>query len=290
LAEYTIENVMVEVGGSGPSDQTSLEWLFEGPVIDGGDHVPEGGFTGVMEALAEGLTIELEQAVTEVRVVEEGVELSTRSGEIWTGSHAIVTVPLGVLKSGAIAFDPPLPQEKIEAMDRLDMGNVERVVLRFEEQWWTPGDLLFVSEELDGRFPFVVDFTADVGVPTLVAFYGGRFSRSIQKNWSDEAIVADLLSVLEDTYGETAPPVLSQEVTHWSTDPFSLGSYSFIPVGASSADLERMGEPAGERVLFAGEATVFEHYQTVHGAMLTGLREARRLGVEEINIPGLERW
>ena len=152
LAEYTIETVMVEVGGSGPSDQTSLEWLFEGPMIDGGDHVPEGGFTGVMEALAEGLTIELEQAITELRVMEEGVELSAASGTIWTGSHAIVCVPLGVLKSGAIAFDPPLPQEKIEAMERLDMGNVERVVLRFEERWWTPRDLLFVSKELDGRF------------------------------------------------------------------------------------------------------------------------------------------
>ena len=290
LAEYTIETVMVEVGGSGPSDQTSLEWLFEGPMIDGGDHVPEGGFTGVMEALAEGLTIELEQAITEVRVMEEGVELSAASGAIWTGSHAIVTVPLGVLKSGAIAFDPPLPQEKIEAMERLDMGNVERVVLRFEEQWWTPGDLLFVSKELDGRFPFVVDFTADVGVPTLVAFYGGRFSRSIQGSWSDEAIVADLLSLLEDTYGTTAPPLLSHEVTHWSTDPYSLGSYSFIPVGASSADLDRMGEPAGDRLRFAGEATAFEHYQTVHGAMLTGLREAKRLGVESIRIPGLEGW
>ena len=290
LAEYTIENVMVEVGGSGPSDQTSLEWLFEGPVIEGGDHVPQGGFSGIMDALAAGLTIELEQVINTVRVVEDGVELTAASGVTWSGSHVIVTVPLGVLKSGAISFDPPLPQEKLEAMEHLDMGNVERVVLRFEERWWTPGDLLFVSEALDGRFPFVVDFTADTGVPTLVAFYGGRFSRSIQGSWSDEAIVADLISLLEDAYGETAAPLLSNEVTHWSTDPFSLGSYAYIPVGASSADLDRMGEPADERVLFAGEATAFEHHQTVHGAMLTGLREARRLGVEEIKVPGLEDW
>jgi polyamine oxidase len=290
LAQYTIENIMVEVGGSGPSDTTSLEWLFEGVGLGGGDHVPEGGYEAVINAMAQGLTIELEQVVEQVRVDDDGVEVVTTTGETWQGSHVVVTVPLGVLKSGAIVFEPPLPEEKLAAIDRLDMGNVERVVIRFEEQWWSAGDLLFVSEAEDGRFPFVVDFTATTGVPTLVAFYGGRYARALQTTQNDEEIVADLVRLLEDVHGSPAPSPLAHEVTHWTTDPYSLGSYSYIPVGASDKDFALLAEPVGERLLFAGEATSFDHYATVHGAMLTGLREAKRLGVIQVQIPGLEEW
>jgi polyamine oxidase len=290
LAQYTIEHVMVEVGGSGPSDKTSLEWLFEGVGLSGGDHVPVEGFETVVDAMAQGLTIALEQVVERVEVQDHGVEVVTTTGETWSGSHVVVTVPLGVLKSGAIEFDPPLPEEKVAAIDRLDMGNVERIVLRFEEQWWSAGDLLYVSAAQDGRFPFVVDFTADTGMPTLVAFYGGRYARALQTTQSDEEIVADLVSLLEEVHGGPAPSPIAHKVTHWSTDPYSLGSYSYIPVGASDTDFGLLAEPVGERLLFAGEATSFDHYQTVHGAMLTGLREAKRLGVTQVRIPGLEEW
>src|SRR5579864_7288713 len=56
-------------------------------------------------------------------------------------SSVLVTVPLGVLKAksgphGAIQFDPPLPSEKINALDKLEMGEVIRVVLRFRERFW----------------------------------------------------------------------------------------------------------------------------------------------------------
>jgi len=33
----------------------------------------------------------------------------------------------------------------------------------------------------------------------------------------------------------------------------------------------------GDRLFFAGEATIKEYYATVHGAYLSGVREARRI-------------
>ena len=36
-------------------------------------------------------------------------------------------------------------------------------------------------------------------------------------------------------------------------------------------------KPASDRVLFAGEATQPEHFATVHGAYLSGVREAQRI-------------
>ena len=48
-------------------------------------------------------------------------------------------------------------------------------------------------------------------------------------------------------------------------------------VGATADDLVALGEPAGPRLLFAGEATVPAYYGTVAAAMISGLREAERM-------------
>ena len=146
----------------------------------------------------------------------------------------------------------------------------------------------YVSAAQDGRFPFVLDFTEQSGSPTLIVLYGGRFSRQIQADWTDDEIMADILSLLEEVYGVTPPDTVDSYVTRWSKDPFSLGSYSYIPVGASPADFEALATPVGERLLFAGEATAWEHHATAHGALISGLRAAKQLGVTEVQIPGLE--
>jgi polyamine oxidase len=60
-------------------------------------------------------------------------------------------------------------------------------------------------------------------------------------------------------------------------DPCARGSYSFLATGSSPDDQDAPAEPAGDRVLFAGETTQPEHFATVHGAYLSGVREAQRI-------------
>ncbi|XP_063730487.1 peroxisomal N(1)-acetyl-spermine/spermidine oxidase-like isoform X2 [Eleginops maclovinus] len=73
--------------------------------------------------------------------------------------------------------------------------------------------------------------------------------------------------------------------SQWFHDPWTCGSYSYPGIGCSAQDLENMMEPLPTKgsllqplqVLFAGEATHPCYYSTVHGALLTGWREADRL-------------
>ncbi len=61
-------------------------------------------------------------------------------------------------------------------------------------------------------------------------------------------------------------------------DPFSLGAYSYMAFGASGGDFDDLAKPIPEHHwYFAGEATVREHFGTVHAAHLSGLREANRI-------------
>ena len=277
----------------GPSALTGLATFWEEEEFAGGDALPVGGFGGLIDWLASDLDIRLGEVVTTVRDTGDAVEVVTASSS-YVADAVVVTVPLGVLKAGTIAFAPPLSTDKLAAIGRLDMGNLEKVVLRFDTAFW--GDALAGGWSVhDGApangvaapFPGIRDFTAAIGPPTVVVFNGGAASRALNDALNDEALVDGALKALGDLVGVTPPPPVATAVTRWRDDPFSRGSYSYIPVGASFDDMCALGRPEWEnRLLFAGEATDSSYYQTVHGAMRSGAREARRFGATS-DIDGL---
>jgi monoamine oxidase len=62
--------------------------------------------------------------------------------------------------------------------------------------------------------------------------------------------------------------------TSWSADPWTLGSYSFLPVGATPRDRRALAAPIAERLFWAGEAVDADDPSTVHGALASGRRAA----------------
>ncbi len=68
--------------------------------------------------------------------VENGEDAKNEMIETYRAEAVLVTVPLGVLKENVIAFDPPLPEEKQSAIDRLGFGNLNKVKLRFFSIWF----------------------------------------------------------------------------------------------------------------------------------------------------------
>ena len=292
VASFALTQLLIEIYESGPPELMSLDNYVEAPYEEfaGGNHVVAGGYVTLVEALADGLDVRLGEPVTGIHHGPDGVAVTTASGE-HRGSHAIVTVPLGVLKAGAIEFDPPLPASKRGAIERLDMGNLEKVVLRFETPFWrergASGTILYIAEN-PGEFPAFVDWTDAAGAPTLVCLYGGRSARDVLAKWADGEIASRAMEGLRDIFGADVPPPTATLVTRWRDDPWARGSYSYLPIGSSPDDMRELGAPVGERLLFAGEATEPELYATVHGALVSGLREARRIAGEAAVLPGLD--
>ena len=291
-ASFALTQLLVDIYESGPADRMSLQAYLESPYeeFEGGNHILPGGYVQVVDALARGIAIRLNEPVSRIAHDASGVTVSTRSGEL-RGSHAIVTVPLGILKAGKIEFDPPLPTSKAAAIERLDMGNLEKVILRFDEPFWheraASSTLLYIAEK-PGEFPGFTDWSDAAGAPSLVCLYGGRSARDVQDQWSDEEIAKGAMAALRDMLGADIPDPVATHVTRWRDDPWTLGSYSYLPIGASADDMRELGQPVGERLLFAGEATVPLYYATVHGALLSGLREARRIVGDAAGLPGLD--
>ncbi|ELU01057.1 hypothetical protein CAPTEDRAFT_98966, partial [Capitella teleta] len=99
----------------------------------------------------------------------------------------------------------------------------------------------------------------------------------------EEEVIAGCMGVLRKAlHNKDIPSPVSMVRTSWGSQRFFCGSYTFIPTGASVNDIESLAEPilgadTKPLLMFAGEATHPEFYSTVHGAFLTGQREAQRI-------------
>lgn len=62
------------------------------------------------------------------------------NGRKFFANVCLVTISLGYLKlHAARLFDPPLPDAKMEAIQRIAMGTVNKIILEFDDQVLPPG-------------------------------------------------------------------------------------------------------------------------------------------------------
>jgi monoamine oxidase len=66
---------------------------------------------------------------TEECEIGKAVRVECSNGENYEADQIILTTPLGVLKSGSIAFQPPLPDWKQEVIERMGFGLLNKVSL-----------------------------------------------------------------------------------------------------------------------------------------------------------------
>ena len=265
---WVVRSAVVSEYAADP-EQLSLAWFGQEGQFEGPDLILPGGYAQLAQHLAHGLDIRTGTEVTRIADDGSGVQIDTAHGQV-SADRVVVTVPLGVLKAGAIAFDPPLPDAKRRAIERLGFGLLNKVVLAFEEPFWPEApDMLGL---LGSAQPVgdVLNGLTFADSPVLVGIRGGAAARSLE-SLSDENAVAEVVEAM------AAPEPTGAVVTRWAADPYARGSYSFVAVGSSPADQRALAEPVGDRLLFAGEATHEEFFATVHGAYMSGIREADRI-------------
>lgn len=258
------------------SDLSLYYWDDESESLPGGDVVFSQGYDQIFTKLAKGLEIRLGQVVQRIAYDASGVTVTTNQEQV-TGTHAIITLPLGVLKRGTVTFTPVLPAAKVTAINRLKMGVLNKTYLRFPHVFWDRDvEWLDYIGERTGEWAEWLNVYYYTKQPILLGFNAGAYGAQIE-TLTDQAIVAGAMSVLRTIYGSSIPDPEAWQITRWGADPFAYGSYSHIPPGASSADRVTLAKPVSNRLYFAGEATHRQYPATVHGALLSGQRAAQQL-------------
>lgn len=259
---------------SGSARELSGLYYDDGASIKGQDVLFPDGYGAITDFLAKGLTGSTGQVVERIDWNERGVTVSTRLGTL-DADHVVVTVPLGVLQSGAIEFGPGLPADKTTAISALGMGVLDKCFLRFSAQFWPDTDWLNYTPAIEraGQWGQWINYARAAGKPILLGFNAADFGRA-SETLSDSELIASAMTTLRTMYGPSIPDPIDHQITHWSRDPYALGSYSFNKLGSTPAMRDQLAAPVDDRVHFAGEATHRASSATVHGAYNSGLRAA----------------
>ena len=233
-----------------------------------------GGYDKVINHLSKGLDIHLSTVVTKIVDKGDTVLVHTKDGEVYQASSVIVTVPLGVLQKGYITFSPAFPTKKQIAVDSLKMGNLHKTFFIFEDIFWDDIDTITIIDSQNVKIADFINVAPAFKKPILLALHAGDSAKALENLSQDE--LGDLaFRALQTIYPEAKKPLYTAS-SSWHADAFTLGSYSYVPVGASLSMYDDMAKPYGN-IYFAGEHTTSEYPSTTHGAYLSGIRAAKEV-------------
>jgi monoamine oxidase len=213
--------------------------------------------------------------------------------QMWTAEKVLITLPLSLLQGrvgeiGVIEFTPPIPSEKIDALNKLEMGHVIRMVLRFRHRFWKETTTHSTSKALASMSFFLTDdelfptwwTTMPEKLPIITGWAPFRSADRLSGQ-SRSFVIEHALNALARQL-RVSRYKLDEEFEaayfhDWQSDPFSRGAYSYGKVGADGAQ-QALGAPVEDTLFFAGEATdISGHNGTVHGAIRSGYRAAEEI-------------
>ncbi|MCE9521575.1 MAG: FAD-dependent oxidoreductase [Alphaproteobacteria bacterium] len=240
------------------------------------DRLVRQGLGTLVARLAANIPIAVNTRARRVSVGQGRVRVETERGTI-SAKAAIVTASIGVLTSGAIAFDPGLDASMLGALSGLQMGLQSKIALRFapgNPALAYPDDTSIVPQVRDERgHSFLV---RPFGAPLVICLTGGSLAwdLSTQVESTNVGFARERLRALLGSKADQG--FTAGAATDWGTNPNTLGAFAAALPGQWKARAA-LAAPIGERVFLAGEALAGKNKQTVHGAHESGLRAGRRV-------------
>ena len=241
-------------------------------------HIVKEGLGYLVSRLNRNFPIKLNTTVTEINHSGQKVEVITTAG-VLKANYCICTVSIGVLQAEKIKFTPPLPVQKQEAINDLQMGLLIKIPLLFD------GNRLGLGENNRVEYDLAPE---DIGTgcyflawPTghnyLMGFIGGKFGWDLYRDGEDAVVNYAIEKLIFMVGSKARKHLIKGFASDWADNPLTLGSYSAAKPGCGSSR-EKLQELHSGKILFAGEAFEPEIFGLVNGAFESGKKAAILLG------------
>ncbi len=207
LAPFWISQVQNETAMGVEYDKVNVQemeaaYSVHGSGYEGQDVLFPNGYDQILSTLEGNYTLHLSRKVTAIDYCRSGVSIKTGDSAATLYDAVIVTVSLGVLKKGTIAFNPPLSAKKADAIRRMGKGYFDKLYLLFEDVFWDEGVTWITTPEnglARGRFNYWVNLKPYVGLPILLAINGGSSARILGDD-TDRTLLELALKTLNLAY------------------------------------------------------------------------------------------
>ena len=266
----------LEFNTGGDISKLSSKYFDDDEEYSGADIIITNGYDKITDFLAIGLDIRLNTRVLSINYANAKVNITTNTNNI-EADYVVVSVPLGVLKNNAITFTPALPTNKMNAINNTNMGNVNKFLLVWNIPFWdTNLQYIGYTPNIKGKFNYFLNLKKFTSSNGLMTFAFGDYA-TLTENMTDSQIINEIMLNLKSIYGNSIPNPTNFLRTKWGQNINSYGAYSYATNGSTSSDFDILASEVNNKLFFAGEHTERQYRGTVHGAYLSGLREADKI-------------
>jgi monoamine oxidase len=234
-----------------------------------------GGSVLVAERLADGLDVRPGSPVTTVAQDDDGVRVTTRSGETHVADHVVVALPPTL--AGRLHYDPLLPAWRDQLTQKIPAGTVAKTFAAYPTPFWRNDGLNGQAVSDTGPVKVTFDVSppgAEVGI--LLGFVEGGEARRWQRLDEGRRRRAVLDCFVRYLGAQAADPTAYVE-KNWSAEEFTRGCYGghFAP-GVWTSYGDTLRTPVG-RIHWAGAEYAVEWNGYMEGAVRSGLTTAREV-------------
>ncbi len=257
----------------------------------GEDDLVDKSLGAFVRKFGEDVPVCLNSAATKVGYSEQGVTVETGVRR-YAAKSAVVTVSVGVLRAKKIAFEPALPEWKMDAIEHLPMGNMQKVIIPFrkdvfgdaqanswvlyegplsaEEQALADRDKIPAEDRKQRTMALVIK---PLNLNIAIGFFGGNWAKAFEgecrgkesgsgyrsQSGCDDLPIKVTAAALTNIYGDQVGEAMQRQeihITRWSLDATSLGAYS-APLPGYWNMREVLGRPVGAGSDGAGTPRLF---------------------------------
>ena len=200
--------------------------------------------------------------------------------ESFTARQVLLAVPGAVLQNQDIFFDPPLPDQKLVALDKVWFAPGFKVWIEFDKDFYS--DLVIPGPLLDFNRYDKLYFDAVFRKPTnrhVLCLFNVGDTAIADVTLTDDELVDKILKELDDLFdGKATRHYVKHLVQNWSQEPYIQSAYSYN-YDDFWDDIGLLQQPVDDQLYFAGEYLYKDEYgiSTVHGAALSGRHAAQQM-------------
>jgi monoamine oxidase len=192
---------------------------------------------------------------------EKGLCHVTSDKGVWRAKQVIVAVPPAV--SAFIDYDPILPADRAQLLQRFPQGNAIKIQAVYETPFWREDGLSGYVNSDEGPVKLMYDNSPhDGSAGVLLGFIEGQEAR-VAGRMSPAARKAAVLANFKKTIGAAAGSPKAYIEKNWAEEEWTRGCYGgFLPPGALTGFGPALRRPHG-RIHWAGT----EHAEIWNGYM-----------------------
>lgn len=215
----------------------------------------DGGTVILANALAKGLKIIYNSKVTDVEKYNDIYRINTQNKLTYYAAKVISAIPLQLVPT--IIWNPNLKQDRISFYQSLQMGNITKIIIQYETQFW----------KQDGYNAHIVSDTAPIHLCYDVS--NNKFNALAifiidHKCYTNEEILDQLAFLLKNDLAKHPKKIY---IKNWTNDKFSEGGYFCVPpIDSLTKNYRYLTEPE-EQIYFIGTETASQWMGYIEGAL-----------------------